>query len=48
VVLTAASIAAMDAATLWRRVLIPLFEAMGYRDVREFHHPRELGKVLSG
>jgi len=45
-VLTAASIAAMSEATLWRRVLIPLFEAMGYRDVREFHHTRELGKDI--
>jgi len=45
-VLTAASIAAMNEATLWRRVLIPLFEAMGYRDVREFHHTRELGKDI--
>lgn len=43
---TPTSIATMNEATLRQQVLIPLFEAMGYRHVREFHHPRELGKDI--
>jgi hypothetical protein len=44
--LTAATVAAMDEATLRRRVLIPLCEALGWQDVREGHGTTERGKDI--
>lgn len=41
-------IAGLNEAAFRREVLIPLLEAMGYRDVEHYHGPNELGKDIVG
>jgi hypothetical protein len=43
---TRAEIEAMSEAELRQRVLIPLFEALSFREVRESHGSTELGKDI--